>query len=168
MGMLPCLLCHSWNCSATAGISHSCYTEPGPELGWQPECLPASAAGIHAAVVFVQYLGILFKIISVLSQWEALEYMIQSFDFLFCGRPVPSTSLWSRGGYTHSTTEMCWQESLNYPCDSYPGKSLHCLCGQADKNRHFPNLKYQWEFVASPSCISMDNPINRLSLLWDS
>lgn len=44
------------------------YAEPGPELGRQPGYPPASAAGIRAAVVFIQYLGILFKIISVLSQ----------------------------------------------------------------------------------------------------
>lgn len=44
------------------------YAELGPELGQQPGYLTASAASIHGAPVFIQYLGILFKIISALSQ----------------------------------------------------------------------------------------------------
>jgi len=57
--------------SATAGIALSQaqhYTEPGPELGPRAGYPPASAADTRAAGVFVQYLGILFKIISFLSQ----------------------------------------------------------------------------------------------------
>lgn len=70
----------------------------------------ASAAANHAATVFIQYLGILFKIISVLSQQEAHECMIQSFDFCFFGRPVPSISLWShRRLHAHNNKDVSAQ-----------------------------------------------------------
>lgn len=70
----------------------------------------ASAAANHAATVFIQYLGILFKIISVLSQQEAHECMIQSFDFCFFGRPAPSISLWShRRLHAHNNKDVSAQ-----------------------------------------------------------
>lgn len=157
---LICLWGHSHACSATAGIA------PIPDSAMQSQgtaqvqpsfcCRHPCCCGVYSIP------RILFKIISLLSQWEALECMIQSFDFLFCGRPMPSTCLWSQGGYMHSTTEIRQPESLNYSGVSYPGKSLHSFWGQADKNPYFPDLKYQCEFVASSFCI------NTLSILWDS
>lgn len=116
--------------------------KPGPELGNSPGA--PSFCFHHPCCCGVYSIPrILFKIISLPTQWEALECMIQNFDFVFCGRPVPSTCLWSWGGYMHSTTEIRQPGSLNFSGVSYLGKSLHSFWGQAHKNPYFLDLKYQ-------------------------
>lgn len=116
--------CHSWKCPSPR---HS--TKQSQGQSWATAQVPPSFSCRHLWCCGVCSIPrILFKITSLLSQWEALECMIQN-----CGRPVPSTCLWSWGGYMHSTTEICQPESLNYSGVSYPGKSLHSFYGKLIK-----------------------------------